>query len=461
MQGKHWLVVVSFFVLGAVGCRELNREAYCPTHPTDTDCLREPDQCGDIMCAAPTPVCDTSTTSCVQCVENKDCLSAYCTAQHTCIECRMDDDCPSKLCLADNKCAGTDEVTYVSEDNSTDNPMCSLDSPCQNLDQAVKATALGRYIKLTGAIVNAGATTFDNKNVTIYGRLGAQISRSSPGEVLIIKGIGSPEVNLIDLEIVCNVSSGGKNCVEIADTAIVTMTRVDVHNHGQVGVSLDGTTSKLVMNESKVRDNTLDGLQIAGGTLEFHHSWVLRNGGTAGVSVTNAVKTTIDSSVIADNSGTNGGVSILAGPFVIRNSIVSRNGSAISSFGGMVLSSTNLMFEFNTVVNNVAKATGVSGISCAAPTALSNSILVNNVIGATCAPDYSLTAISGTPSGTNKTGEPSFLDVDGDPTRPMFFRIGSASAAKDSADPAATLDVDIDGQARSDARKDMGADEFK
>jgi hypothetical protein len=461
MQCKHWLVVVSILVFGAVGCRELNREAYCPDHPDDLDCKRAPDRCGDIMCAAPTPVCETGTTTCVQCVEDKDCLSAYCTAQHTCIECRMDDDCPSKLCLADNKCAGIDEVTYVGGDNSTDNPMCSLGSPCQNLDQAVKATALGRYIKLAGAIVNAGATTFDNKNVTIYGRLGAQISRSSPGEVLIIKGIGSPEVNLIDLEIVGNVSSGGKNCVEIADTAIVTMARVDVHNHGQAGVSLDGTTSKLVMNESKVRNNTLDGLQVANGTLEVNHSWILNNGGTAGVSVTNATKTTIDSTVIADNSGTNGGVYILAGPCVIRNSIISRNGGAGSNFGGMALSSTSVIFEFNTVANNVAKAAGISGISCAAPTVLANSILTSNAIGATCAPDYSLTALTGTPSGTNKTGDPSFLDVDGDPTGPMFFRIGSASAAKDSANPAATLDVDIDGQARSDARKDMGADEFK
>jgi hypothetical protein len=459
MQGKQWILIAVLFP-AAFGCRELNREYYCPAHPTDIRCVPEPERCGDIMCAAPTPFCDSSATNCVQCVEDEDCLNAYCTTQHTCIECRMDDDCPSKLCLADNTCAGTDQVTYVGGDNPTDNPMCSLDSPCQNLDQAVKATALGRYIKLTGAIVNAGATTFDNKNVTIYGRSAAQISRSSPGEVLIIKGIGSPEVNLIDLEIVGNVSSGGKNCVEIADTAIVTMARVDVHNHGQAGISLDGTTSKLVMNESKVRNNTLDGLQVANGTLEINHSWILNNGGTAGVSVTNATKTTIDSTVIADNSGINGGVSILAGPCEIRNSIISRNGGAGSNFGGMALSSNSVILEFNTVANNVAKAAGISGISCAAFTVLANSILASNAIGATCAPDYSLTAISGTPSGTNKTGDPSFLDVDGDPMGAMFFRIGSASAAKDSANPSATLGVDIDGQVR-DAMKDMGADEFR
>jgi hypothetical protein len=464
MQGKHWLIVFAVLVWGACDWKVPNSHR-CPD---GDDCPPIGGPCsGDNECRAPTAVCNEEANVCVECVKNTDCAASrpICSAQNECVQCQSDDDCESKLCLDGGGCAAPNEVTYVGGDNTSDNLVCTIDMPCQNLEQGLKGMALRRYIKLTGSITESAERTI-NKTVTIYGRSGAQISRSSNGEVLLLKGMNSPIIQLIDLEIVGNPGSGGKDCVEISEKAEVTMTRIRVRNHGQAGISLAGT-AKLVLAESKVHDHTLEGVNAgAGTTLELYRSLIYSNAsGTtavAGVNATSAAMVKIDSSTITTNPGTAGGVSI-TGPFSIRNSIIAVNGSLAKTTvaGGLNLNpvqATNLAeFEFNTVADN-SSPSGAGLICVAVPVKVSNSIItINTAMG--CDVSYSLTGLNGTPEGTNKVGDPMFVTkalLD-----PMFYRIGPMSAARDSADPAATLDVDIDGQPRSDGRKDMGADEFR
>jgi Right handed beta helix region len=459
MQGKHWLIVVSI-VLGGVGCKELNREYYCPIHVDDPDCARPPDTCGNIMCAAPTPVCDTQTTSCVECLVKSDCARSrpVCTDQYMCVQCQSDDDCESKLCLTGGACADPRDVTYVGGDNTSDNLLCEIGNPCQNLAQGLRGVTLRKYIKLTGVISHDVVITIDNKKVDIYGRSGARISNMGGGEVLIVKG--TTEVTMFDLEIMGNTSVGGKDCVEIYEMASATLVRVNLHNHGEVGISMTGT-GKLVLIESQVHDNKLDGVKVmGGGTLELRGSTIYGHRGTAGVLTSTAGQVTIESSVITTNTGTSGGVQI-TGPFTIRNSIISANGNiaTTNSAGGLTLNpvnAANAKFEFNTVADNVSSST-TSGLSCSNVSFnVSNSIFTGNTVN-NCNVSHSLLSVNA--SGTNKAGDPMFVSrtlLD-----PKFYRIGSASAARDSADPAATLNADIDGQSRDDARKDMGADEFR
>jgi hypothetical protein len=457
MQGKHWLIVIAMLVWGACDWKVRN-EYRCPDGehcpPAGGPCS------GDNECRAPTPVCNEVAMTCVECMENTDCAMARpLCEQNTCVQCRTDDDCDSKLCLDGGACAAPGDVTYVSETNATDNPTCAIDKPCQNLVQALRATSLRKYIRVTGSIVHNAATTFDNKRAIVYGRA-ARISRSSSDEVLILKG--TSDVTLIDLEIIGNGGSGDKDCVEILEVATVAMTRVNVHGHGIAGVGLSGN-AKLLMIDSQVHDNARDGIKATGGMLEIRRSLVYGNKGTAGVFAVNAVMVTIDSSTIAANTGSRGGVSI-EGPFSIRNSIISSNGNISTtplSPGGLTLNpgtAANAQFEFNTVADNSSGST-TTGLSCSGVSFdVSNSILTGNTVN-NCIVSYSLTDITGTPSGTNKIGDPKFVSkvlLD-----PMFYRIDGMSAAVNSADPAATLDVDIDGQKRDDSRKDMGADEFK
>jgi hypothetical protein len=463
MQGKHWLLIVpSLLLLATFGCKEPNPYRcpdgeHCP--PAGGPCASSGE------CWAPTPVCNEDAMTCVECVKNTDCAASrpICSSRNECIECQSDDDCESKLCLDEGTCAAPNEVTYIGGPNARDGT-CTIDNPCQNLEQGLKAMALRRYIKLTGSIVESADRTI-NKTVTIYGRSGAQIARSSNGEVLLLKGMTSPIIHLIDLEIVGNGGGAAKDCVELSEKAEVTMTRVRVRNHNEAGISLTGT-AKLVMVESQVHDNRMDGVRAdQGTTLELRHSLIYTNAnaGTAGVNAVNAAMVTIDSSIIAANYlPTAGGVSI-TGPFSIRNSIISGNGSVTTttSAGGLnlnpVLSTNTAEFEFNTVADN-SSSSGV-GLSCVVVSFdVSNSIVTGNSVSG-CNVSYSLMSIAGSPTGTNKVGDPIFVSkllMD-----PMFYRIGALSAARDSADPAATLDVDIDGQKRDDARKDMGADEFR
>jgi hypothetical protein len=459
MQGKHWLIIIAMLVWGACDWKVRNEYRcpdgeFCP--PAGGPCSSSGE------CGAPTPVCNEEAMTCVECVENKHCAASrpICSSQNQCVQCQSDDDCQSQLCLDDGACAPPNEVTYIGGPNARDGT-CTIDQPCQNLEQGLKATALRRYIKLTGSITESAERTI-NKTVTIYGRSGAQIARSSNGEVLLLKGMTSPLIHLIDLEIVGNAGSGGKDCVELSEKAEVTMTRVRVRNHGQAGISLVGA-AKLVLAESQVHDHKLEGVIAGvGTTLELQRSLIYKNAGVAGVTAANTMMVTIESSTIAANTGSKGGVSI-EGPFLIRNSIISGNGNVtttLNSPGGLTLNPgapENAKFEFNTVADN-SSASAFTGMTCSGIMFdVSNSILTGNTVN--CNMEYSLIGVTGTPTGTNKVGDPMFVTkalLD-----PMFYRIGGMSAAVNSADPAATLDVDIDGQKRDDARKDMGADEFK
>jgi len=317
---------------------------------------------------------------------------------------------------------------------------------------------LRRYVKITGAVINPDIVTLDNKNVAIYGRAGAQISRTTNNEVLAIKG--TSEVTVTDLEIVGNTGSGDKDCVEVFETASVTMTRVNIHNHGIAGIGL-ADSAKLMLLDSQVHDNAKEGVKATGGTLELQRSSVYVNRGTAGVFTMGASMVKIDSSVITRNTGTNGGVSI-TGPFSIKNSIISGNGDTATVVGGLTLSSTGTAtFEFNTVAENITAGIDL-GMSCLNQLDVSNSIFTANAING-CNVTYSLVDNTTTNPGMgNMMGMPTFLNTDtSNPLGPTFYRISGTSSARDMANPAATLDIDIDGQKRDDIRKDMGADEFR
>ncbi len=73
---------------------------------TAVDCCEDPD------CSAPTPLCDTSTSTCVQCFTNGDCSAPTpkCkTSISTCVQCLTGGDCgPGEDCVG-NFCQGGEE----------------------------------------------------------------------------------------------------------------------------------------------------------------------------------------------------------------------------------------------------------------------------------------------------------------------------------------------------------------
>ncbi len=480
MRGTHRLVVTALFLSAASGCREPN-----PYHcPGGSECLG--DVCGSQQCRAPTPVCQVETTTCVECVEPADCAPErpICSSQNTCVECVLHGDCESGLCLPDQRCAAPEEVAFVDGAAPPANIECSAAMPCSTLQKTLLLVPPPLYIKATGMITSDSVINLDRRTLSIFGAPGmTTIARTGGMAVPVFDIKKSSVVTLVDLELIA-AADGNAVTIKEAPGPMVSMTRVKVRgdkdngiqieagklefNESQVsgaelaGINLIG--GSLVMTGSQVFGNAGDGVKaVAGTTVDILASSIRNNGGTAGVSTTDASMVAIDSSIITGNAGAAGGVA-LTGPFTIRNSIITRNGSFVSTTGGLALSSSSGVLEFNTIADNVAGAGGTGGVSCSGTVLVSSSILTNNSGNAAsgCNVTYSLTGTTGSPlpGAGNVTGEPMFLAT-ADPLAPAFYRIGSTSAARNKADSTAFVDVDIDGQPRDDGAKDMGADEFK
>lgn len=461
----------SLFILMSLGvasaCR-FDLPATPPEGPGGSPC----EAAGD--CRAPTPVCKADTMTCVECMANTDCAAArpICGEQNTCLVCEKHSDCASGLCVDQVACADPADVAYVGGPNASNNPMCAKDMPCQMLSQALAVTPPRKYIKATGTIFED--VRIGSRAVAIFGEPGMTIIQS--GYAYVFDIVNGANVDLRDLEIV-STSSGDGLSLRNLPPSMLSLTRVKVRAPGGAGIlvsdgmlvltdsdvygsgtGVDLQKGSLVMNGSRATDNMQEGVRAGSGTtVEIRRSTISKNRGNAGVYAYNAAMTTIESSVITANTGTNGGVSI-NGPFTMRNNIIAANGTATSTIGGLTLSSTSAVFEFNTVANNISSGSG-AGMSCATPIGVSNSILSGNKVNG-CTVTYSLadTLLAGT---GNKTGAPMFLSTDAaNPASPMFYRIGAASAARDSAGPATIVD-DIDGDPRPATGKDMGADEYK
>jgi hypothetical protein len=159
----------------------------------------------------------------------------------------------------------------------------------------------------------------------------------------------------------------------------------------------------------------------------------------------------------------------------LENNMIAGNGDPASLFGGVLINQISApeghVFAFNTIARNQASPGMAAGVLCsviAAPVRLTSSIVVDNtagnqVDGGNCTWTYSdvapvAVAGSGGPGGSgNLSVDPRFVD----PAH-NDFHLQSASPVRDAADPAATLAVDIDGDARPQgAGRDLGADEIR
>jgi hypothetical protein len=408
---------------------------------------------------------------CVECVSDEDCRDdaradeEHCDLQtNKCAQCVKHGDCESDLCLDNQTCAAPAEVLHVSA-SGVDNASCSKGSPCKLLRAALASAELRKYIRVTGTISDTAETVIDGdvigKAIAIHGDPGTSVLTSSAtGHVLSIRK--SANVTLVDVEIKGTASTSDGVEIRDAPGPMVTMIRTRLSNHSGIGVKL--TLGSLTLVRSHVLENRTFGIDAGGGTLTLDGSWVYKNSGDTAIRASGAMtRVTISSSVIAGNQGINGGLD-LGAQFTVTNTVIAGNGNGLNgSVGGASLHATSGTFTFNTVANNFAGTAGTSGITCGVGSrVISNSILTNNKIDIVTCPTvtYSLTD-SGLPAGmNNQTGDPKFINTT-DPLNPMFYRIAMDSAARDLADQSSLVDVDIDGQARDDGVKDIGADEYK
>ena len=427
------LLGLALACLSTTGCgfidwlagRGLTRE-YCEQHPDEKDCRDEfPDadtRCmSNASCSAPTSVCDLAGTQmCVQCVtpdQTSACngVTPTCGSDHTCHACSRHEDCPlSSACLPDGSCATTAQVAYVDPMLGSGNT-CTLSMPCKKV-----ADALGTNrpnVKLTGIIDEQVQI---NQNVTIVAASGTQLTRSNPGVILEVRG--TSVVQIVDLTIANGRGGTG------------------------IGISLPpGSSASLSLRRVSVTGNTGGGISASGGTL------------------------TISQSTISGNTAS--GISVSGGQFDITNTIIAGNGGPATAVGGVhfdQINSGTRRFEFNTVTNNNGMDGAAVGVVCTLvgqPVTFANNIVYANqeggtrtqVGGANCNWSYSdigPVAVAGT---GNINMDPLFAN----PAQ-SNYHLQAGSPAIDKADPASTMDVDIDGDVRPQGSgRDIGADEVK
>ena len=502
MQIKQLFFVCSIILSAVFGCSRKLERGYCEANYANPNFLDREECCNEYPedCQPPGGMCETADDCgfasphcradgvCVQCLKTAHCVTAerpICDENsNACVACRGHADCDTQLCLSDGTCAAEDAVVYVSDMNASDAGPCSKEAPCQTLSQALTLiTAQRKHIKIAGRISTPMGTRIDAKDVTIHGDPGTSSITCNAGTALDIGRAAI--VSIYDLEII---GSMDKEAVKLSDAMKpqVSMTRVkvrapsgngitvsegdlvlndsDVYNCSGIGIDL-AKGSLIVRESSDVFDNLQEGIRAASGTtLEIRRSSIRGNRGVAGISTTNAMMLTLDSSVVARNTGTNGGVSVMGGRFEIVNSIIARNTGDTS--GGLFVNSTNGLVDFSTIANNNSDIAGNAGIGCVSTVIVSNSVLTGNnsttPISLSCMVTHSLTGTvpPALPGTGNMVGDPMFLNVL-DPLDREFFRIGMSSAARGIANSTTPLNVDIDGQARDDGAKDMGADEYK
>ena len=410
-------------------CKEKNSE-YCQGHPDDVENCPPPDagKCTrDDQCAG--GVCDTTSSTCVQCTTEKAAActgtTPVCSAEHTCQGCTAHAQCTaSNACLPDGSCATDTQVAYV-DSAGTDNTTCTKAMPCPLVKDALSTSR--PYIKIAadGAALDSSTVTIDARAVTIVAEPGAKLDRNGDGAILEVRSANA-DVKIVDLEITGASGAAG------ADAILLTP---------------NGGTPKLTLTRVKLTANQGAGISATGGIL------------------------TITKSAISNNGA--GGISLTATQFDITNSLIVQNGLPGSLIGGVNFATIGASgahrLDFNTIAANNGTATVNTGVNCgtvAVPVTFSSNIIYGNTVASggkqlggsvNCSASYSdigPDAVSGT---GNISGDPLFVSPS-----TGNFHLQASSPARDTADPAATLETDVDGDLRPQgSSRDIGADEIK
>ncbi len=400
-------------------CTDLARPV-CDGMGACQPCAEEAD-CAD---RTATPHCAPGG-QCVECLDAVHCSAAapVCdTANLTCRGCAVDAECPELCDDASGACVSEADIIYVDASVAASGPTCAKAAPCKTIAEGVsRVTAVRSRIKVAPGTYAEGVT-LNNINVRIVGP-GASIDPVSSNQACVIVQ-GTSAVTLDGLTLLG--ALGGSN----AD---------GMRCEGSAGLTA------LVIRAATIRSNEAQGLEAANCSV------------------------TIERSRIASNTG--GGIQLSGSDFLIRNSFIVGNGSSAaggSAFGGVRIvddppsGPDGARFEFNTVADNFANVAVASGMICPVTTALpmSDTIVYGNggvlQVSGMCSWTYSDIGQAPTPGGSGNINlDPQFINVAGGD-----YHIAGGSPCVNAGDPAASLGVDFDGDARpGGAGYDIGADE--
>ena len=356
--------------------------------------------CG--VCADPTPVCDPDSTTCRGCYNDGECGSDVCVEYAgTCV--------PEPVAL------------YV-KNGGNDSGTCTRAQPCATITHALSLVDATRFVIKVYDGTYHDAFTASSQFV---------LSGENDGNAahVFYKNI-SGHVHLVETD-------GGSSLVE----------GVILDGGNQETVRVQGGGS-LTMYDVEILDSPIGSVDVVGSSVDLEQVTIHDGQGTEGAIDINGGQLTLEQGVVYAVTGPC--VRATAKYHIENSFLVGCGGPGFVQAG---VPAPGSVFQFNTVVNNA------TGAICEAPVPLEDTIFAGNgsaspQVTPTCATTYSLfTDTAPTGTGNISNGNPAFVAADDD-------HITFQSAARDKADPAATLDFDFDGESRPHGPvRDIGADE--
>lgn len=370
-----------------------------PSPDTNVQIDGEVTACG--VCANPTPVCDMDSTTCRGCYNDSECSS------NACIEWT-------------GTCVAEPLALYV-KNGGSDAGTCTRAQPCATITRALALVDDTRFvIKLYDGNYHDAFTS--SSQFVLSGENDGNAAH------VFYKNTSS-HVHLFETD-------GGVSLVE----------GVILDGGSQETVRVQGGAS-LTMYEVEILDSPIGSVDVVASTVDLEQVSIHDGQGTEAAIDINGGQLTLEQGVIYSV----GGPCVRASAkYLIENSfLVGCTGPGFVQAG---IPAAGSVFQFNTV------ASDATGAICEAPVTLEDTIFAGNGSASPqvtlCTTTYSLFTDTAPPgTGNISNGNPAFVASDDD-------HITFQSAARDKADPAATLDFDFDGELRPHGTaRDIGADE--
>ena len=248
-----------------------------PGCATDSDCVKTP----------ATPVCDTSSSTCVECTtaNSAQCTNGdVCSHDDRCVGCTSGSSCPSGVCLPDQSCAAQGTILYAAPGGAGSNNDCTmLASPCTLTHAVSLATPSKNVVQLLAGTFAEGTITLSVPGLQLVVAAGAQVTITN---------------------------ASGDALFDVAQSASIAQMTLD--GSKKYGIQCTGNTTTLTLDQVIISNSADDGIKSNDCTLTITRSKLIGNKAAA-IEASNTVLSAINNFIYNGGSPnyTNGGAIVL------------------------------------------------------------------------------------------------------------------------------------------------------
>jgi hypothetical protein len=226
--------------------------------------------------------------------------------------------------------------TFVST-AGTDNPSCSITSPCRHFSAAMAATAPGGEVDALDAGAYGSFTI--TQAISIEGQGWSYVAPPSGGAAITINAATSDKINIRGVSLNgVGVTAANTTGIQFNTGASLNVQNSVIRNFEAFGIYFhpnSSTPSQLSVSNTLVSDNVSHGIELisngSGTTTGVLDHVEMENNGNDGLNVQGSptINVTVHDSVSANNGGN--GINVATGgalvSVMVRNSTIANNGA--------------------------------------------------------------------------------------------------------------------------------------